>query len=178
MTENSFHNKCVITKGVVNDAQALTDLSITTFRDTFGAQNKKADMDKYIADEMNLGKLTAELNDSNNIFFLARCNELIAGYAKLRVNKEPVELINYNALEIERIYVLQKCLGKKIGAALMQHCLNYAKAGQHDVVWLGVWEHNDRAVAFYKRFGFELFGSHEFRLGDDIQTDVLMMKKL
>jgi len=156
----------------------LLQVSIRTFCDTFGSSNKQADMEKYIAEEMNEDKLTEELKDQNNLFLLAWYNEEMAGYAKIRANKEPQELSNHNPVEIERIYVLQKYHGKKIGAALMQQCITYAIDHGHDLVWLGVWEHNHSAVNFYKRWGFELFGEHPFILGNDIQTDVLMKKKL
>jgi ribosomal protein S18 acetylase RimI-like enzyme len=68
--------------------------------------------------------------------------------------------------------------GQKAGAALMQHCLGLAMMAGYDVVWLGVWEHNYKALNFYRKWGFEVFGSHIFRLGDDEQTDVMMKKHL
>jgi ribosomal protein S18 acetylase RimI-like enzyme len=167
-----------ITIATVADAQDLTDLSIRTFVDAFSKDNKKEDMDKYIADEMSVEKLAAELADSNNTFFLAHNKKALTGYAKVRSIKKPEALKNNNPLEIERIYVLQQHHGTKTGAALMQRCIDYALQHKHDVIWLGVWEHNTPAVNFYKKWGFDFFGSHNFRLGDDIQTDVLMRKML
>jgi ribosomal protein S18 acetylase RimI-like enzyme len=171
-------DKLVITRANVNDAALLTKLSITTFRETFDKDNKKEDMDKYVADEMSVEKLAMELSEPDNIFFLAWYDSLLVGYAKIRTLKIPGELKDNNPMEIERIYVLQTHQDKKIGAALMCRCIDHAVAQQHDVVWLGVWEHNYKAVNFYKRWGFELFGSHNFVLGDDVQTDVLMKKML
>jgi len=161
-----------------SDAQALTTLSVKTFRDTFGADNKKEDMDKYIAEDMSEARITQQLIDPQNVFFLAYREEALIGYAKVRSTKIP-EALKYNRpIELERIYVVQDHLGTKAGAALLQHCISYAKENNKDVLWLGVWEHNHRAVSFYKRWGFDLFGSHHFRLGDDLQTDVLMKKEL
>ena len=171
-------NDLIITIANAKDAKALTKLSITTFRDTFGADNKPDDMDKYIAEEMNEDRLTEELLNSDNLYFLAMDNEIPIGYAKMRTIKVPEELKNNNPIELERLYVLQSHLNKKVGAAIMSHCIAHAVRQKHDVIWLGVWEHNYRAVNFYKRWGFELFGSHEFVLGDDVQTDVLMKKVL
>jgi ribosomal protein S18 acetylase RimI-like enzyme len=60
----------------------------------------------------------------------------------------------------------------------MQECISIAKRKQRDYIWLGVWEKNDKAIRFYERFGFKRFGEHEFVLGNDRQTDWLMMLKL
>jgi len=159
-------------------AQELTDLSIQTFTDTFAADNKPEDMAKYIAGAMNAEKLREELQDPVNKFFVAWGAKKMIGYAKLRPNNESESLANRNPIELERIYVQHSYHDKKVGAALMAHCIAYAKDQGHDVLWLGVWEHNYRAVKFYQRWGFELFGSHPFILGDDHQTDVLMKKEL
>lgn len=173
-----LNENVVITRADVTDAEMLTELSITTFVEAFAADNRKEDMDKYIADEMNVRKLTEELGERDNRFFIARLNGDVAGYAKIRTLKKPPQLQDKRAVELERIYVVKKYHDKKIGAALMNVCLDYALSNHFEIMWLGVWEHNYRAVNFYKKFGFEFFGSHEFKLGDDIQTDQLMKKEL
>jgi ribosomal protein S18 acetylase RimI-like enzyme len=167
-----------IIKAGIEHVTPLATLSIATFRDTFGPHNKKEDMDKYIAEELNAAKLAGEIMHSENIFFLAWHNDRLAGYAKLSNNNIPMELTNNNPIEMERIYVLQEYQDKKIGASLMKHCIEHAQGKQHDILWLGVWEHNYKAVEFYKQWGFEIFGSHLFILGNDHQTDVLMKKYL
>lgn len=168
----------IISKADITDAAMLTLLSIITFVETFAAGNRKEDMDKYIAEEMNEAKITEELKDKSNLFFLARYNEKLVGYAKMRTLKKPVELSSNRPIELERIYVLKEYQGTKTGVALMNVCLTYALNHKYDTIWLGVWEHNHKAVNFYKRYGFELFGSHPFKLGDDIQRDLLLKKKL
>ncbi len=173
-----MHNPIRITAAGAGDAAVLMALSITTFCETFAHLNSQEDMDMYVANEMNIEKLTGELSDPGNLFFFAWYNNEVAAYAKLRLHKEPEELISDNPIELERIYVLHKYHGKKIGVALMNHCMDYARQKQHDTLWLGVWEHNHKAIGFYSQWGFELFGSHPFILGNDAQTDVLMKKRL
>ena len=167
-----------ITRAAANDAEALTALSVTTFIDAFAADNRKEDMDKYIAEELNIAKISAELSDEENKFFLLHYDRTLVAYAKMCATKIPEKLRGRRAVELERIYVLQDYQAKKIGAALMDYCLEYAVANGYDVLWLGVWRDNHKAINFYKRYGFEFFGSHTFRLGDDLQTDELMMKEL
>ena len=162
----------------IADAEIITQLSKVTFLETFEKDNAKADMDKYLAEEMNLERLTEELRDPGNRFLLAWYEDTPVGYAKLRSTKIPAELAGTNPMEIERIYVLRDYHGKKAGATLMAHSIAHATEQGHDMVWLGVWEHNHKALNFYKQWGFELFGDHHFLLGDDLQTDVLMKKAL
>jgi GNAT superfamily N-acetyltransferase len=172
-----MHNNIVISRAAMQDADLLTGLSVTTFGDTFGGQNRKVDMDKYLAEVMSLENLTTELADEANYFFIAWHSSMPAGYAKLRANREP-DIIAVLPLELERIYVLREYQDKKAGAALMKHCIDFAKSNGHDVLWLGVWELNHKAIGFYKKWGYEFCGSHPFLLGDDLQTDVLMRKDL
>jgi len=162
----------------VHDAAALRDLSISTFRDTFGHANKKEHMDEHIAVSMSLERLTNELSDEGNKFSLLYADDNLCGYTKMRTTEIPDGLGANNPIEIERLYVSKEYHGQKVGAMLMRHCIDYAMDNGHDVVWLGVWEHNQKAIDFYTRWGFTLFGSHIFMLGPDAQTDVLMKKEL
>ena len=82
------------------------------------------------------------------------------------------------ALEIQRIYVLQKYQGKRIGLAMMQQALAVAEELKKPQVWLGVWENNFKAQAFYQKSGFKKVGSHDFILGNDKQTDYILLKTL
>jgi ribosomal protein S18 acetylase RimI-like enzyme len=169
------HLPLVIERATTAECAELTELSVTTFVDSFGADNDPSDMALYLATEMNKEKLATELADTGNSFFIARLNGEAVGYIKLR-GDTPEELQPARCVEIERIYVRKAYHDRKVGAALMQHAHDYAVAGNYEIIWLGVWEHNARAIAFYNRWGFTLFGSHIFRLGTDDQTDVLMKK--
>ncbi len=171
-------NKIYIRIAEPEDAAILTQLAVATFVETFAADNTKEDMDKYVLTEMNQGKIATELADSTNTFYLASFDGNPAGFAKVRATETPAELAGNLPLEIERLYVLQQYQSHKIGAALMTKCISHAIENRFNMVWLGVWEHNQKAINFYKRWGFEFFGSHIFRLGNDEQIDMLMKKVL
>lgn len=162
----------------VTNVAALRNLSISTFTDSFGYANRQENMDQYIAAAMSIEQLTHELNDTGSKFFLLYIDDSLCGYTKLRITERPEGLNATNPIEIERIYVAKEYHGRKAGAALMQYCIDYAIANGHDTIWLGVWEHNQKAIDFYIRWGFTFFGSHIFMLGPDAQTDVLMKKEL
>jgi ribosomal protein S18 acetylase RimI-like enzyme len=77
-------------------------------------------------------------------------------------------------VELERIYVDKSAIGRGVGAALMEACLDAARRGGHRTLWLGVWERNPNAIGFYERLGFRQVGTHGFRFGSKLQTDLLM----
>ena len=159
-------------------AEIISHISITTFTQTFADTNSKEDMDKYLAEQMNVAKIQRELEDPYSTFFLAWDGDTLAGFAKVSSAQKPDAPHADNPLEIERLYVLKEYQNKKVGAALMNHCLAFAHRGHHTTVWLGVWEHNHKAIAFYTRWGYTPFGTHIFTLGTDEQTDILMKKQL
>ncbi|HVZ95989.1 MAG TPA: GNAT family N-acetyltransferase, partial [Chitinophagaceae bacterium] len=75
--------------------------------------------------------------------------------------------------------VLKEYHAKKAGAALMDFAIAFAKEKKYEVLWLGVWEHNERAKAFYKKYGFINTGyEHPFPIGNTPQTDVWLYKML
>ncbi len=83
----------------------------------------------------------------------------------------------YKAMFLNRIYVLQEHQSKKIGAALMQVALKFAAENNYEALWLGVWEGNEKAKTFYKKWGFEDFNfPHDFRFGNTVHTDYWLIK--
>lgn len=162
------------------DAEALAALGERTFRETFTESNTASDIDAYVRNAFSVERLAAELADPDSAFFLAFAEGASApgGYAKLRTGVPDPSVPGPDPIEIERIYVERNAIGRGLGAALMRRCLEEAGARGRRTVWLGVWEHNDRAIAFYGRWGFEVVGSHVFQLGSDAQTDLIMVKTL
>jgi len=128
--------------------------------------------------EFNTEKLMAQVDEPGNVFLLAHLNDEFSGYARLLESESPPELCGIEAIELSRIYVETKITAQGIGTALLQRSVDTARGKNKKTIWLGVWEHNLRAISFYERFGFEIFGGHVFMLGDDEQTDLLMKKSL
>lgn len=161
-----------------DDAALIADISRQTFYDTFAADNSAEDMAKFLNEQFTKGRLMLEVGAPENLFLLAYYSNEIAGYVKLREGKKLAALNGMASLEIARIYVINTFIGKGVGKLLMQASLDLAKERGKEVVWLGVWEHNRRAIAFYSAWGFEKFGEVDFLLGDDLQRDWLMKKKI
>lgn len=163
-----------IYKVSLQDVEALQAIGRVTFSQTFSEHNNAEDMGAYLKTSYAIEKLTAEINNPESEFYFAKENENIIGYLKINTGKAQTEIKNLDAFEIERIYVDQAYLGKKIGQILFQKALQLAKQKKAAYVWLGVWEENHRAIAFYKKNGFVPFDKHIFKLGNDEQTDIMM----
>lgn len=169
-----------IHQATVEDAKALTDLSYTTFWDAFAHHPKNApdDLAHYMRQAFNAEQIEAELADEKNIFLIAEIDAKPAGYAKLIVDSIEAGITASRPVELSRLYSHQEFIGKGVGQNLMDACFERARAYDHDVMWLGVWEYNPRAQRFYEKNGFRAVGKHVFQLGSDPQTDLLMQREL
>jgi diamine N-acetyltransferase len=161
-----------------DDVEAIVSLGIRTFRDTFDEVNSAEDMMMYLNSTFTLKRISEEIKEPESAFFLAEQESEIIGYARVRNSEKPDGVGDGKAIEIEKLYADKKFLGRRVGYLLMSECLQYARDNNANWVWLGVWENNERAIAFYKRWGFEKFSDHVFMLGKDAQTDWLMKKSL
>jgi ribosomal protein S18 acetylase RimI-like enzyme len=161
-----------------DDAALIADVSQKTFYDTFAADNTPEDMEIFLSEQFTKGRLMLEVGSPGNEFLLAYKNNAVAGYVKLREGKVPLKLKGKNLLEIARLYVLKEFIGERVGAQLMQRSIDIAREKNKEAIWLGVWEKNQRAIDFYRKFGFEKFSECDFLLGKDLQRDWMMKKEL
>jgi diamine N-acetyltransferase len=175
----NMENQHIILQSVTAGQMAqLVDISRQTFLETFGADNTAEDMQLYLDNNFSSAQLLAEINNPASEFYFALLNEVPVGYLKLNFGNAQTELQTGNTTEIERIYVLQQFQGHKIGQFLFNKAIEMATTRQAHYIWLGVWEHNTKAIQFYQKNGFEKFDTHVFTLGKDEQTDWLMKRVL
>lgn len=167
-----------IRKITLSDIEQLQEIGRKTFYETFSLNNTEENMKKYLAEGFSNEKLSCELSNENSEFYFALSDNNVIGYLKINSGDTQTELKDENALEIERIYVSKEFHGKKIGQALYEKAIDIARQKKSDYIWLGVWEKNLRALSFYKKNGFVVFGEHIFKLGDDEQLDLMMKLKL
>ena len=158
----------------LEDLAALQTIGRKTFVETFAASNSEENLAHYLAEGFSEEKLTAELKNESSAFYFAEEEDKILGYLKVNVGEAQNEPQDPDALEIERIYVLQEFHGKGVGLMLYEQALSIALEQNAPYIWLGVWEKNSRAIRFYENQGFVAFDQHIFQLGEDAQTDILM----
>ena len=170
--------KLVIRYALPAEASLIADISRQTFYETFAESNTSEDMEKFMNEQFSRDTLIKETEEPGSIFLLAYDDAEPIGYAKMRDGEKHSEFNGFTSIEIARIYALKKSIGKGVGRELMQKCISIAREMNRDIIWLGVWEKNERAIQFYRKWGFEKFAEHEFILGNDVQTDWLMYKRL
>lgn len=163
-----------IQKCTTSDAPLLTDISRDTFIAAFEAQNDPDDFKNYIETAFNETQLQNEINSDGTSFYFVYDSTELVGYFKVNIGKSQSDIKDENSMELERIYVLGGNQGKGIGAWILDQVIALAKNKALDYLWLGVWEHNPRAIKFYLDNGFTKFGTHPYFIGKDKQTDWLL----
>lgn len=167
-----------IRKCSVEDLPILQEVSIETFSDTFKDQNSPENMKAYLEKAYDSQKLEMELLNTSSEFFFIYLNEELAGYLKVNTDDAQSEKMDNESLEIERIYVRTRFQKQGIGKYLMNKAIEIATEMNKKVIWLGVWENNQNAIAFYSKNGFVKTGVHSFYMGDEEQVDYIFSKKL
>jgi ribosomal protein S18 acetylase RimI-like enzyme len=167
----------------VADASRLSRLGATTFRETFEGENSPEDMARYLAESFTPEQQAAEISDPASMVLVAEQHAAsgtaeLVGYAHLVAGPAPAAVRGPAPLEVKRLYVARAWHGRRVAQALMDAALDAARARGARTLWLGVWERNPRAVAFYAKYGFVRVGEHTFTLGADAQTDWLLARSL
>lgn len=160
------------------DAEILSELGAKTFRDTFAKDNTPENMDAHLKASFSPDIQLRELSEADVIFLIVESEGKPIGYAQLVMNSKDQSIKRSRPLEIRRIYASQEYLGKGVGKELMMAAIEEARQRGCDCVWLGVWEKNQRAIDFYKKWGFRVVGTHTFVLGADQQNDFVMELEL
>ena len=157
-----------------SDASDLSELGARTFRATYAGGNAPHLVDAYIADHYSTAIQLAELQDDRLIYLVAELDTHLVGFALLRTDQTHPDVEAAQPIRLARIYVDGPYVGSGLGSALMERCIEECLTRGHDVLWLGVWEENRKAIAFYERWGFGRVGSEIFDVGGDRQQDAIL----
>ncbi|MEY8192163.1 GNAT family N-acetyltransferase [Peribacillus simplex] len=167
-----------IKKCTLEDSRELQEISYETFNETFKHQNSAENMNAYLERAFDLKQLEKELSNSSSQFFFVYFNNQVAGYLKVNTNDAQTEQMGDESLEIERIYIKEKYQKHGLGKYLLNKAMEIAMERNKKKIWLGVWEKNENAIAFYKKIGFVQTGAHSFYMGDEEQMDLIMTKAI
>lgn len=164
---------------VPGDAAPLAAFAERTFREAFTEGNTARNMDAYCNASYSPEVQAAEIADPHMRTIVCEDDAgALVGYAQLRLRDTTPSVPTGQPARIQRIYVDAAWHGTGVARKLMEELMAIARAAGADRIWLGVWEHNPRAQAFYRKFGFDVVGDHAFRFGDEAQTDLVMSRSL
>jgi ribosomal protein S18 acetylase RimI-like enzyme len=165
-----------IRNATIADAAALAALEERTFRDTFEASNTREDMKLHCDAHFGADIQRRELADPNLLIFVAESDGKFVAFSQLRWGHTPACVEANRPVEIQRFYVTRDWHGHGLAQAMMDWTIGVARERGADMIWLGVWEHNPRAMAFYRKWDFTEVGDHVFQLGTDPQRDIIMSR--
>jgi ribosomal protein S18 acetylase RimI-like enzyme len=160
------------------DAPALAALAARTFRDTFGADNRPEDLSLHLATAYGPEQQAREIQDPSMITLVADEAGTLVAFAQLRLGSAPACVTGPAPIEIQRFYLSAERHGRGLAQELMAGTLDAAREAGAETIWLGVWERNPRAIAFYLKAGYSEVGTHLFVVGTDPQTDRIMTRSL
>ena len=160
------------------DAAILADLGARTFRETFEPHTSGPDLEAFLAATYGEAIQRAELADPSRPARILEVDGAPVGFLQLRLGHREPGVPGERPVELQRIYVLRAAQGGGRGAALMAEALEMARAWGADTLWLGVWENNHKALAFYARSGFREVGEHIFTIGDQVDRDLILARDL
>lgn len=171
-------NHITVKKALPSDVEPLRLVGTQAFVEAFSAYNTEENMRQYLEERFSPQQLASELGNPDSEFYFACQGEEIVGYLKLNYGPAQTDLQDAQSLEIERIYVLNAYHGQKVGQILFDKALDVARQQNLQYIWLAVWEENKKAIRFYEKNEMVAFSTHIFRLGDDLQTDIMMKRTI
>ena len=169
---------CTIRTAQLSDAKQLAVLAEGSFRDTFSAQNAEENINHYCASAYSEAIQTREILSPNYLTLVMESDGQFIAYAQLHLDSTPHCVDTKSADEIKKLYVAKDWHGKGVAQQLMSAALEIIEERNTNIVWLGVWEQNSRAIAFYKKFNFKPVGEQTFALGSDLQRDIILVRSI
>lgn len=164
-----------IRQASLDDAAVLAQLAERTFRNTFTTGNNSADMELHCAKSFGAEIQQKEILNPNYVALLAEIDHQLVGFAQVRLYSPKDCVTAQRPSELYRLYVSKEWHGRGVAQQIISQVFSTATAAGADHLWLGVWEHNPRAIAFYRKYGFKVVGDHVFQFGSDPQRDLIMM---
>ena len=168
----------VIRPARLSDAASLAAIAERTFRETFAADNSEENISLHCARSFGAEIQSEEISDPRCITLLAEIAGELVGFSQLRLAHAAVCIEGDRPAELHRIYVSGEWHGRGVANELMHAACAAAARARSDCIWLGVWERNLRAIAFYRKCGFSVVADHVFVLGRDRQRDLIMAAKV
>lgn len=155
-----------IVKAKAEDYSLLAGMGKITFRESHGSSASAEDINAYVNEKYNEEVFQSELSDPDNIYYIIYHGKQPAGFSKIKFNSPHSNIKSNNVTKLERIYLLKEFYGMKSGYELFKFNIELSVKNNQSGMWLFVWKENHRAVSFYKKAGFKVIGSHDFKISE------------
>lgn len=163
-----------IYKAAVDDASLIVDIARKTFVETYVELGLRDNMGRYMEDYFTENKISEEVARDDIHFYIANLNGQPVGFTKLRNDRMPKGISDKKCLEIERIYVMKEYQGYRGGKELMNVIKKMARESKYQVIWLQIWQKNEKAIQFYRKSGFVVYETDTFNFYDEVHQDFLL----
>ncbi|HRG20357.1 MAG TPA: GNAT family N-acetyltransferase [Saprospiraceae bacterium] len=139
-----------IRKASIDDAEIIALLARVTFTETFAAHFRdRQDLKNYYGTTFSVSKIRSSIAKTNNVFWIAFCEDLPVGYAKLKLFSKSEFIDSDSVSQLQKIYVLSDFLNMKIGQRLQEAIFEETQKFTRKYIWLSVLKSNERAIHFY-----------------------------
>lgn len=156
------------------DAQLLADFGCKTFFDTFGHLYPKEDADTFVAQRFSLARSQQDISEAGRYIQLAFDGDELVGFLDCGELGLPVEAPKPKACELYRLYLDHSAKGTGLAKTLMDMAIDWARARHAEGFYLGVYCDNVRAQTFYRKYGFEIIGAYQFKVGNTLDDERIM----
>lgn len=182
-----------------SEATRLSEFARDNFEKTYKPVCRAEDVDAYVAALLSPSVLLGVLTNPAAWVFAAVVDDAWVGYAQVQLSPLPEGVRSASIstgtspstgaspstaatpstasgtpMELARFYVSPEFHGNGVSQQMLDMVLAHAELQGAPAMWLSVWKENARAIAFYRKRGFETIGEGNFLMGEDLQEDFIM----
>jgi GNAT superfamily N-acetyltransferase len=194
LSENETIGAIRIREAVPTQAEVerVATLGRRVFGETFAPTTSLEDLNYYLDRAYSPLAIEADIRNPQKRILIAECNvgtftgtdsdysdRSLAGFAMIALDStEDCVTGLERPVELQRLYIDSQYQGSGLARKLEERVVRWATEAGYKTIWLGVWEHNNRAKRFYGKCGYERIGVHDFVVGKQVDVDEIMAKKL
>lgn len=154
-----------------DDAEALAAFARDTWVATFGHLYPPHDLRAFLDAKFSPNVQRREIADAGTRYILAFDAKGLAGYCMMGALDLPVD--DARGLELHRLYLHQRAKGAGVADELLREAIAWARGKGALALYLSVWENNERAQRFYRRYGFKDHSEWDFMVGSTADRDYI-----
>lgn len=137
------------------DLSMLRKFCCEVYSQNFSEHWDEGGLEQYINEVFGAATLEMELADKNIRYYMAFISREPVAFMKINLFSNLPELDMEKGIELDKIYILPKLKGMKIGKRLLDAAFDIAISQKKEIFWLSVIDTNREAISFYEKAGFK-----------------------